>query len=104
MIQNATQYTPAGGKVEVQGDRGNRELKVIVSDTGIGIAPEHLDLVFERLWRADRSRSYYEGGAGLGLAITQAIIRNHKGTITVTSQLEAGSRFVVHLPANAISV
>ena len=101
LIQNAIQYTPAGGKVEVIGDRLGRELKVTVADTGIGIAPKHLNLVFERLWRGDRSRSYYEGGAGLGLAIAQAIVRNHRGTITVTSQLEVGSCFVVRLPATA---
>ena len=101
LIQNAIQYTPAGGKVEVIGDRLGRELKVTVADTGIGIAPKHLNLVFERLWRGDRSRSYYQGGAGLGLAIAQAIVCNHRGTITVTSQLEVGSCFVVRLPATA---
>lgn len=98
LIQNAIRYTPAGGKIEVKGDRINRELKITVTDTGIGIAPEHLDLVFDRLWRADTSRSYYEGGSGLGLAITQAIVQNHKGKITVTSQLEIGSNFIVRLP------
>ena len=98
LIQNAIQYTPAGEKIEVSCDRLGRELKVTVADTGIGIAHEHLDKVFDRLWRADSSRSYYEGGSGLGLAITQAIVQNHKGTITVTSQLEIGSSFVVRLP------
>lgn len=98
LIQNAIQYTPNGGEIEVIGDRVGRELKITVADTGIGIASEHLNLVFERLWRADRSRSYYEGGSGLGLAITRAIVGNHKGTITVTSQLNVGSRFVVRLP------
>ena len=104
LILNAIQYTPNGGKVEVFAQRIGRELKVTVADSGIGIAPEHLDLVFERLWRADRSRSYYEGGSGLGLAITRAIVGNHKGTITVTSQQNVGSRFIVRLPAGAIDV
>ena len=103
LIQNAIQYTPAGGEVEVKGDRIGRELVINVEDTGIGIKNEHLDLVFDRLWRADRSRSYYEGGSGLGLAITQAIIQNHKGTITVTSQLDEGSCFEVRLPATALN-
>ena len=98
LIQNAIQYTPAGGEVEVSGNRVGRELLITVEDTGIGIAPEHLDLVFDHLWRADRSRSYYEGGSGLGLAITQAIIHNHKGTISVTSQVDIGSCFTVSLP------
>jgi signal transduction histidine kinase len=104
LIQNALQYTPIGGKVKIFADRIGRELKITVADTGIGIAPEHLDLVFERLWRADRSRSYYEGGSGLGLAITRAIVNNHGGTITVTSQIEVGSRFMVRLPASAIDL
>jgi OmpR-family two-component system manganese-sensing sensor histidine kinase len=99
LIQNALQYTPAGGEVEVSCARIGRELLATVEDTGIGIASEHLDLVFDRLWRADSSRSHYAGGSGLGLAIAQAIISNHRGTITVTSQQNVGSCFVVCLPA-----
>lgn len=102
LIQNAIQYIPAGGEVEVSRDRIGRELLINVEDTGLGIAPEHLDLVFDRLWRADSSHCYYKSGSGLGLAITQAIIHNHKGTITVTSQLDVGSCFIVRLPASAI--
>ena len=98
LIQNALQYTPAGGEVKVISDRLGREIMVTVEDTGIGIKREHLDLIFERLWRADHSRSYYQGGSGLGLAITQAIVRNHKGTIIVTSQVDIGSCFTVCLP------
>jgi signal transduction histidine kinase len=100
LIQNAIQYTPTGGEVEVSCARIGRELLTTVEDTGIGIASEHLDLVFDRLWRADSSRSYYQGGSGLGLAITKAIISNHQGTITVTSQQNVGSCFVVCLPAD----
>lgn len=98
LIQNAIQYTPAGGEVAVTGNRIGRELLVNIEDTGIGIKSEHLDKVFDRLWRADRSRSYYAGGSGLGLAITEAIIHNHQGTITVTSQVNIGSCFTVCLP------
>ena len=98
LIQNAIQYTPAGGEVEVTGSRIGRELVINVEDSGIGIDSEHLDLIFDRLWRADRSRSYYEGGSGLGLAITKAIVERHKGTIIVTSQPNVGSCFDVRLP------
>ena len=98
LIQNALQYTPAGGEVDVSSVRLGREIMITVEDTGIGIKREHLDLIFERLWRADRSRSYYQAGSGLGLAITQAIVRNHKGTITLTSQVDIGSCFTVCLP------
>jgi two-component system, OmpR family, manganese sensing sensor histidine kinase len=104
LIQNALQYTPAGGEVEVSCVRIGREIQMTVEDTGIGIASEHLDLIFDRLWRADSSRSYYAGGSGLGLAIAQAIVHNHGGTITVTSELKVGSCFVVYLPANAIAL
>jgi len=101
LIENALQYTPIGGKVEIQTSRFGRHLWVSVRDTGMGIAPEHLELVFERFWRADRSRSYWAGGSGLGLAIAQAIAKNHGGLITVTSQLGVGSCFTVRLSAGA---
>ena len=63
----------------------------------------HLEKVFERFWRADKSRSYNFGGSGLGLAIAQAIAQNHSGLITVTSQLEIGSCFIVRLPASLLN-
>ncbi len=56
-----------------------------MQDTGIGIAQENLENIFERFWRADRARHYNNGGAGLGLSITQAIIHSHRGRIEVTS-------------------
>ncbi len=98
LIENAIYYTPSKGMVEVKTSRVGSQIYVNVQDTGVGIAPEHLDKVFERFWRADRSRSYWEGGSGLGLAIAQAIAKNHGGLITVTSQLGAGSCFLVRLP------
>jgi len=101
LIENALQYTPIGGKVEIQTSRSGRHLWVSVRDTGVGIAPEHIELVFERFWRADQSRSYWAGGSGLGLAIAQAIAKNHGGLITVTSQMGVGSCFTVRLSAGA---
>jgi signal transduction histidine kinase len=85
--------------VEIQTSRSGRHLWVSVRDTGVGIAPEHLEHVFERFWRADQSRSYWAGGSGLGLAIAQAIAKNHGGLISVTSQAGAGSCFTVRLLA-----
>jgi signal transduction histidine kinase len=99
LIENALYYTPSGGVVEIKTSRIGSQVYVNVQDTGVGIAPEHIDKVFERFWRADRSRSYWEGGSGLGLAIAQAIAQNHGGLISVTSQLEAGSCFTVRLPS-----
>jgi signal transduction histidine kinase len=98
LLENALQYTPAGGEVSVYLGRNNRFAIVSVRDTGIGIAPEQLSLVFDRFWRADKARSRREGGTGLGLAIAQAIAQRHGGKITLSSQLDVGSCFVVRLP------
>jgi signal transduction histidine kinase len=99
LIENAIYYTPSGGTITIQTNHGYRYIWVNVQDTGVGIAPENLERVFDRFWRADQSRSYWAGGAGLGLAIAQAIVQRHHGTITVKSQLGVGSCFTVQLPA-----
>jgi two-component system, OmpR family, manganese sensing sensor histidine kinase len=104
LIENAIHYTPNGGIVEIKDRRVSSQWYIDVRDTGVGIAPEQLKHVFDRFWRADRSRSYNSGGSGLGLAIAQAIAQNHGGFITVTSQVEVGSCFAVRLPTSATSV
>ncbi len=101
LIENALYYTPSGGVVEIKTNRVGSQLYVNFHDTGVGIAPEHIDKVFERFWRADKSRSYWNGGSGLGLAIAQTIAQNHGGLITVTSHLGSGSCFTVRLSTNA---
>lgn len=98
LIVNALHYTPERGKVEVKLARSGKTVVVDVSDTGVGIASEHLVRVFDRFWRADQSRSHEDGGSGLGLAIAQSIVQSHGGTITVSSQIGMGSRFTVVLP------
>ena len=101
LLQNAIRYTPSGGKVEISlRERGNH-LQVMMIDTGVGIAKENLDKVFERFWRADRARKFDDGGSGLGLSITRAIVDSHSGTIEVTSDVGRGSCFVVNLPVKA---
>lgn len=99
LIVNALQYTPEGGRVEIERRLVGKQIVVSVKDTGIGILPEQLDRVFDRFWRAEQSRSYASGGSGLGLAIAQAIAQSHDGLITVTSQPGVGSCFTVRLPA-----
>jgi OmpR-family two-component system manganese-sensing sensor histidine kinase len=98
LMENALQYTPRGGRVSVTMRKSGKMILVNVSDTGIGIAPERLPLVFQRLWRADRARSYRAGGLGLGLSIALAIAHQHEGSITVSSRVGEGSTFQVRLP------
>ncbi|MEH1965268.1 sensor histidine kinase [Nostoc sp.] len=103
LIQNAIYYTPSEGTVEIIANRSVSDIVVNVRDTGVGIAPKDLKNIFERFWRADKSRSYNSGGSGLGLAIAQAIAQNHGGLITVTSELGIGSCFTVRLPAGSLN-
>lgn len=102
LVDNALRYTSAGGIVEVQTNLERAYLTVSVEDTGIGIAAEHIEHIFDRFWQADQARSYQAGGFGLGLAIAQGIAQNHGGSITVTSQLGAGSCFTVRLPVDSL--
>ncbi|MER3435689.1 MAG: two-component sensor histidine kinase [Leptolyngbya sp. ERB_1_1] len=98
LITNALHYTLERGKVAVKLKQTGQSLVVEVSDTGVGIALEHLPRVFDRFWRADTSRTHWEGGSGLGLAIAQSIAQNHNGTISVSSRVGVGSCFTVRLP------
>ncbi|MEA5508403.1 ATP-binding protein [Crocosphaera sp. UHCC 0190] len=100
LIDNAIYYTPESGIIEIEGKPKKCSIEIQIKDTGIGISPENLERIFERFWRADTSRSYWNGGSGLGLAIVQAIVKHHGGTITVTSQLGIGSCFTIYLPIN----
>jgi signal transduction histidine kinase len=98
LLSNALHYTTVGGHVTVSMQRRADWVIVSVEDTGIGIAAEHLPLIFDRFWRADPARSRRKGGTGLGLAIAQTVAQHHSGKISVRSQLGAGSCFQVHLP------
>jgi PAS domain S-box-containing protein len=96
LVDNAIQYTPPGGTISVQATTRGDQVVIEVNDTGIGIAPEHLDAIFQRFFRVERART--ERGAGLGLPIARAIIERHDGTIEVESTPGAGSTFRVFLP------
>jgi hypothetical protein len=98
LLENALHYTSEGGQVILSMKKLDRIVAIAISDTGIGIAPEDLQFVFDRFWRADRARSRRVGGTGLGLAIAQTITQQHRGEITVSSQLGVGCCFRVHLP------
>ena len=95
LIENALNYTPSGGQVTLSLSQKEDWIWVTVQDTGIGIAPEHLPHVFDRLWRADQARTRWSGGSGLGLAIAKNIVEQHHGQMIVTSQVGVGSCFQV---------
>lgn len=98
LLDNARRYTPSGGTVEVRIKTDSEFVSISIEDTGVGIAPDHLEHIFERFWQVDQARSYQAGGFGLGLAIAQNIARNHGGAIGVTSEMGNGSCFTVRLP------
>jgi two-component system, OmpR family, manganese sensing sensor histidine kinase len=98
LIENAVSYTPPLGQITVVLQEREHQALVSVTDTGIGIAPEHCARVFDRFWRADKARSRHSGGNGLGLAIAQSIAGSHGGDISVTSKENEGSSFIVKLP------
>jgi signal transduction histidine kinase len=98
LLTNALRHTPAGGRVTLSAEPAGSDVRVIVVDTGTGIAPEDLPYVFDRLWRGDRSRSRTSGGSGLGLAIARHLVELHGGTIGAASQPGDGSRFWFTLP------
>jgi signal transduction histidine kinase len=98
LIDNAVKYTPKGGSVKVKLETNNGVAIASVSDTGIGIAKADLAHIFDRFWRADRSRSREQGGAGLGLSIAKWIVEKHQGSIDVESEAGKGSTFHLRVP------
>jgi signal transduction histidine kinase len=103
LINNAIQYTSAGGVVTIQLESSERNAIITIQDNGIGIAPEDLPHIFDRFYRVQADRSRNTGGTGLGLAIVKAIVQAHHGNIQVDSQLNRGSKFTVSLPTNTTS-
>ena len=98
LIENAIKYNKPGGSVTVQVFANAEEANVTISDTGIGIAEEHLPRMFERFYRVDKGRSRQMGGTGLGLAIVKHIVRSMHGEIEVHSKLGEGTEFLITLP------
>jgi len=98
LLENAVRYTPEGGIITLTIRQDDDFALISVSDTGIGISPEHLPRIFERFYRVDKSRSRTEGGAGLGLAICRRITEVHGGHIEVESIVGKGTIFTVFLP------
>ena len=114
LIENGIKYTEEGGSIHItlqkentppvrsqsdwEGGEKNGFIKVIISDTGIGIAKEDQERIFSRFFRVDKARSRERGGSGLGLSICKWIVEAHQGEILVESELGKGSSFIVKLP------
>lgn len=99
LLDNALRHTPRGGRVQLVAGRDEATVVVRVIDGGDGIPPEHLPRLFDRFYRVDTARDRSHGGSGVGLAIVQAIVRAHGGTVTAASQGSGhGATFTVTLP------
>lgn len=98
LISNAIKYTKEGDDINIHVSEDKENVIISISDTGIGIPKEELPYVFERFYRADKSRNRKTGGAGIGLAIVKTIVEAHKGGITVDSEQGKGTTFTIQLP------
>jgi heavy metal sensor kinase len=98
LLDNAFKYTSSPGSVRLSLEQKSESAVITVQDSGVGIAKEEQDKIFERFYRVDKARSRAQGGAGLGLAIAEWIVTQHRGSITVESRPSHGSVFRVELP------
>lgn len=98
LIANAIRHTPTGGKISLAATTKANQVYLRISDTGEGIAPEDLPMIWERFYKGDKSRTRTQGGTGLGLAIVKKIVEGHGGQINVESKLKVGTTFNIVLP------
>ncbi|MFZ0952565.1 MAG: ATP-binding protein [Candidatus Sulfotelmatobacter sp.] len=98
LLDNAVKYTPAPGTVELRLEAQTGNAVISVRDSGVGISVEDQGKIFERFYRVDKARSRELGGAGIGLAIADWIVQQHRGSLTVQSSIGIGSTFFVELP------
>jgi two-component system sensor histidine kinase BaeS len=99
LLENAVAHTREGGRITVSARQRDGQVYISVADTGEGIPPEDLPMIFERFYRVDKSRTRATGGSGLGLTIAKRLVEAHGGTIEVRSQPGRGSVFTFNLPA-----
>lgn len=98
LLSNALKYTDEGGHIKISAKQKENKAELLISDTGIGIAKEDLQNIFEYLYRTDKSRDRGTGGSGIGLSIVKAIVDAHGGSIEINSELSKGSEFKIILP------
>jgi two-component system sensor histidine kinase BaeS len=101
LVSNALRHTPADGTVTLAARRDGDRVVFTVTDTGTGIAPEDLPHVFDRFWRAEKSRSRRTGGSGLGLPIVRHLVAAHGGTAEAAGAPGKGAEFTLRLPGTA---
>ncbi len=102
LLDNATAHTGKGGQIKIAARHHNDEVDISVADTGEGIPPEDLPMIFERFYRVDKSRTRSTGGSGLGLTITRRLVEAHGGGITAESRPGEGSTFTITLPVEKV--
>jgi two-component system phosphate regulon sensor histidine kinase PhoR len=104
LLSNAVRYTPEGGRIRLSIKAGDEGARLTVTDSGMGIAAEHVPRLTERFYRVDKSRSRDTGGTGLGLAIVKHVMLRHQGRLEITSQLGSGSTFTLCFPRNRLII
>jgi two-component system, OmpR family, phosphate regulon sensor histidine kinase PhoR len=100
-IHNSIKFSSRGGEIEIKAFKKNGTAIVTISDTGLGISKEDQEHIFERFFKADKSRTKSDGGSGLGLSIAKKIVEMHHGNISVKSQIGEGTTFTISLPVNS---
>ena len=98
LVENAIRYNNEEGSVNITLETRDQEGVIIIADTGVGIAPEHRELVFEPFYRVNKSRSREFGGAGIGLSLVKTILKRHGASITVSENNPQGSVFTIRIP------
>ena len=98
LVDNAVKYTPKGGSVSISMAQDEKQLRFLVSDTGMGIPKDEQERIWQRLYRCDASRS--KKGLGLGLCMVRAVVEAHGGSVSLQSEIGKGSTFIIDLPIN----
>jgi PAS domain S-box-containing protein len=98
LLSNAVKFTSPGDRIDVCFEDAKDEVRISVKDTGLGIAEEDVDMIFERFKQVDKSFTRKHEGSGIGLALVKSLVEMHKGTIEVKSALGEGSEFIIKLP------
>jgi len=100
LVSNAIRYTTVGGEVNTEVKAEDGALRILVSDTGIGIPEEDLSKIFDEFYRSKNAKAYHKTGTGLGFSIVKQILDSHRGKIWVESKMGRGTTFSCALPVS----